>query len=67
MEGIQDLNKQIDFNNLTYHYNNKNVPKIFTAFKGPLRFYRNIKETSITLGKAEEQQNELKSNINEKM
>ena len=27
MEEIQDLSKQIDFNNLTYHYNSKNVPK----------------------------------------
>ena len=27
MEEIQDLNKQIDFNNLTYHYKGKNIPK----------------------------------------
>ena len=27
MEEIQDLSKQIDFNNLTYHYKGKNNPQ----------------------------------------
>ena len=60
MEEIQDLSKQIDFSNLTYHYKGKNDPNNFIGFKGPLKFYR-----SITLEKAEEQQKEYKSNINE--
>ena len=30
MEEIQDLRKQIDFNNLTYQYNSKNVPKKYS-------------------------------------
>ena len=51
MEEIQDLRKQIDFNNLTYQYNSNNVPK-----KAPLSFYRNIKDGYITLQKAGEQQ-----------
>ena len=35
MEEIQDLSKQIDFHNLTYH--NKG-PKTFIGFKGPRGF-----------------------------
>ena len=27
MEEIQDLSKQIDFNNLTYHYDGNTTPK----------------------------------------
>ena len=65
MEENQDLSKQNDFNNLTYHYKVKNAPKHFIGFKGPLRFYRNIKEGYITLEKAEEQQRELKLELNE--
>ena len=49
MEQLQDLSKLIDFNNLTHHYKNKNVPKKFIGFKGPLSFYRNIKEGYITV------------------
>ena len=61
MEEIQDLSKQIDFNNLTYHLKSKNC----IGFKGPLSFYRSVKEGCITLGKAEEQQKDFKANINE--
>ena len=32
MEEIQDFSKQIDFNNLTYHYKDKNDPKNFYRF-----------------------------------
>ena len=56
MQEIRDLNKQIDFNNLTYNYKGKNDPKNFMCFKGPLSFYRNITEGYITLEKAGEQQ-----------
>ena len=50
---------------IIYHYQVKNGPKSFIGFKGPLRFYRNIKEGYITLEKAEEQQRELKLELNE--
>ena len=43
MEEIQDLSKQIDFNNLTYHYKGKNNPQNFIGFKGPLSFYRSTR------------------------
>ena len=42
MEEIQDLSKQIDFNNLTYSYKGNIASKNFIRFKGPLGFYRNI-------------------------
>ena len=53
MEEIQDLSKQIDFNNLTYHYKGKTAPKLFIASKGLLGFYKNIKEGFIALEEAE--------------
>ena len=59
MEEIRNLSKQIDFNNLTYKDKGKTAPKHFIAFKGPLGFYKNIKEGYITLEKAEEKQKEL--------
>ena len=65
MEEIQDLSKQIDIDNLTYHYEGKNDPKNFIGFKGPLSFYGSIKEGNITLEKAEEQQKESKLELNE--
>ena len=33
MEEIQDLGKEIDFNNLIYHYKSRNVRKIFHLLK----------------------------------
>ena len=62
MEEIQDLSKQTDFNNLTYHYNGNIAPKTFIGFKGQLGFYRNIKEGYVTLEKAAEK----KKNLNRK-
>ena len=44
MEEIHYLGKQIDFDNLAYHYKGKNVPKKFIDFKGSLGFSRSIKE-----------------------
>ena len=38
-EEIQNLIKQIDFNNFAYHYKSKSIPKKdFIGFKGPLQF-----------------------------
>ena len=66
MEEIQNLSKQIGFNNLTYHYKSKSIPKKdFIGFKDLLGFYKNIKEGHITLEKSEEKQKEFKSEINE--
>ena len=63
-EEIQDLSKQINFNNLSYHYTGKNDLKKLIGFKGLLNFNRSIKESNITLEKPEEQQREFKSESN---
>ena len=63
MEEIQDLNKQLDFSDLTYHYKGKNVPNKFEGFKGPLGFCRSKKEGNITSEKVDEQQKEFKSEL----
>ena len=65
MEEIQDLSKEIDLNNLTYHYKGKNDPKKFIGFKGPLSFYRSIKEGHITLVKQKNNKKEFKLDLNE--
>ena len=54
MEEIQDLSKQIDFNNLTHKGNT--ASNTFLGFKGPLGFCKNVKEGYITVKKAEEDQ-----------
>ena len=59
MEETQDVSKQIDFNNLTYHYKSKNGPKNFLGFKLPLNLYRTITEGYIILEKAEEHKKTL--------
>ena len=51
---IQDLSKQIDFDSLVYYFKAENVSKNVINFKGPLSFYRNIKDGYATLEKAEE-------------
>ena len=56
LEEIQDLSKQIDFNNLTYCCKGNNDPKTFIGYKYPQGFHWNIKESYITLEKAEEEQ-----------
>ena len=45
---------QINFNNFVYYFKGESDPKSFINFKGPLGFYKNIKDGYITLKKAEE-------------
>ena len=52
MEEIQDLCKQVDFNDLTYYYKGKNDPNNFVGFKALLNLYRSIKEGNVALEKA---------------
>ena len=56
IEKIQDLSKQIDFNNLIYRYKGNTAPKKFIGFKDLLRFYQNITEGYIALEKVKEKQ-----------
>ena len=43
----------------------KKISKNFLSFKGPLKFYKNIKKGNITLEKAEEEQKEFKNEISD--
>ena len=44
MSEIQDMVKQIEFNNLTYYFLGSNISAIcFIKFKGPMHIYNNIK------------------------
>ena len=65
MKQIQDLSKHVDFSNLTDRYKGSTAPKTLIFFKGPLRFSRNVRETYMTLEKAEEEQKEFKLKVNE--
>ena len=60
---IQNLSKQIYFNDLTYNYKGKTAAKGFIAFKAPRDLYKTIKEGYLTLEKLEEKQKEFKLEI----
>ena len=40
---------------VTFHYKGNTAPKTFIGFKGPLGFYKTIKESHTTLEKLEEE------------
>ena len=42
---IYNISKEIDFNNLSYHFNSSNTAPInFIDFRGPVRIYNEIKK-----------------------
>ena len=51
---MQNLSKEINVNNLIYHFKGESGPNSFIDFKSPLRFYKSIKDGYTTLQKAEE-------------
>ena len=42
MGEIQNLSKQIGFNNLIYYFKAESGLKVFISFKGPVTFYENL-------------------------
>ena len=48
---ILNLSKQIDFNNLIYHFKRKSSLTSFIGFKGPLGFYENTNHSYAALEK----------------
>ena len=66
MAEIQKLNNQIDFNNLIYYFRGKKARKNVTGFKGWLGLFNSIKDGYINIKKAEENEKELRSDLNEK-
>ena len=65
IEEIQDLSKQIDFNNSTCRYKGNTSLKTFIGFKSPLGFSKSIKESYVTIEKPDKEQNQFKQQINE--
>ena len=56
MGKIQNLSKQIDFNNLIYYFKDESGAKCFISFKSPIAFSKNTKDGHMTLEKGEEKQ-----------
>ena len=66
MNEIQGRAKQIDFNNLTYYFTTPGLASIyFIRYKSPVRIYNYIKNDNISIEKAEEYQEQFKSDLNE--
>ena len=66
MDQIQEIGKEIDFNNLIYYFKNSDIsPMDFIRFKGPFGFFNEIKNGNILLKNTEEEQNKFKSSLRE--
>ena len=64
MSKIHNLNKQIDFNNLTYYFKSKDISPInFIGFEGPLRLYISIFGGDITIEKVEKDRKQFKLDL----
>ena len=65
MSEIDDIAKQIDFNNLSYYFTSPNLALInFISFRGPMHIYNEINNGNISTEKIEEDQKEFESNLN---
>ena len=62
---MQNLSKQIDFNNLVYYFKGGSGPKIFIDFKGLPGLHRNIKDGYTILEKEEDNQKKFQSDLKE--
>ena len=60
MDEIRDLDKHINFNNLTYYFKSKDIAPInFIDSKGPLHLYKTIFSGDTSIEKAEKNKNNL--------
>ena len=63
---IYNVSKEINFNNLAYHFKDSNTAPInFIDFDGSMHIYDEIKNGNISTAKIEEDQKQFKSKINE--
>ena len=63
---IYNVSKEINFNNLAYHFKDSNTAPInFIDFNGPMHICDEIKNGNISTSKIEEDQKQFKSKINE--
>ena len=65
IEAIEEHGKQLVKYSSEKELKGENGPQNFISFKGPLAFYRNIKDGYKTLEKAEDNRKKIKSDINE--
>ena len=63
MDEIKDLSRKTDLNNLIYFFKSKDSSLI--TFIAPLHFYKKILNGNTKLSKAEENQEQFKSTLNE--
>ena len=63
---IYNISREIDFNNLTYHFKGSNTaPIIIIDFRGPMYIYNEIKKGNMSTEKIKEDQKQFKSKLNE--
>ena len=63
---MYNISKEIDFNNLTYHFKASNIAPInFIDFTGPMHIYNEIKNGNISNEKIEKDQKQFNSKLNE--
>ena len=66
MNDIQDMTKQIDFNNLNYYFTDPNINPInFIKFKDPMHLYKDIRNGNISVEIAEKDKNQSESDLNQ--
>ena len=66
MSEIQGMTKKIGFNILTYYFTTLGLASInFARFKDTMGIYNDIKNGNISIEKAEEDQKQFKSDLNE--
>ena len=66
MDEMKDLSRKTDLNNLIYFFKSKDSSLItVVGFKAPLHFYKKILNGNTKLSKAEENQEQFKSTLNE--
>ena len=64
MGEIYSISREINFNNLTYHFTGSNIAPI-NCIRGSMRIYNELKNGNISTEKIEEDQKQFKSKLNE--
>ena len=65
MDKILEMSKEINYNNLVYHFKVLTNPINFAIFGGPMYTYDQLKNGDTTLQRVEKQQKDFKKELNE--
>ena len=66
IDEIHNISKEIDFNNLTYHFKGSDTAPInFINFSGPMYIYNELKNRNVSTEKIEEDEKQFKSKLSE--